>query len=333
MAYYNYDKINSYNCCFNFILTNRGYGKSYGSKAMVIRNFLKRKEQFVYCRRYKTELTEFIKFFDDIRQAFPNHKFEIKGKTAYIDDEICGYAIPLSMSQKYKSTPYPNVTTIIFDEFIIDTSTCIMRYISNEVEMFLDLFETVARKRDNVKAYLLANFITEVNPYFIFFNVTPKKGERFTLARNGELIIDVSKSDEFIKEKENTRFGRLIAGTKYSDYALNNEALRDSNAFIEKLSLKNMYSLCTLSDNKRSIGLYQDTKTGMFYCCSKIDKNVKKFVLELEAHDNTAILNSRITDYPLFKIFVKGFQLGQTRFDTQSTKIFAYECLKKLGVK
>lgn len=333
MTWYNYDKINSYNCCFNFILTNRGFGKSYGSKKMAIRNFIKKGEQFIYCRRYKTELSEFNKFFDDIRQEFPDHKFEIKGKAAYIDDEVCGFAIPLSMSQKYKSTPYPNVTLIIFDEFIIDTSTGIMRYINNEVEMFLDLFETVARKRDNVKAYLLANFITEVNPYFIFFNVTPNKNERFTLARNGELIIDVTKNEDFIKEKKNTRFGRLIEGTKYSDYALNNEALRDSMVFIERLPLKHMYSLCTLSDGKREVTLYQSTKTGMFYCCSKIDKNVTKFVLNMDSHDNTAILHSKVNDYPLFKQFIKGFQLGLVRFDKQTTKIFMYECLKKLGVK
>ena len=42
MTWYNYDKINSYNCCFNFILTNRGFGKSYGSKKMAIRNFIKK---------------------------------------------------------------------------------------------------------------------------------------------------------------------------------------------------------------------------------------------------------------------------------------------------
>lgn len=333
MTWYNYDKINSYNCCFNFILTNRGFGKSYGSKKMAIRNFIKKGEQFIYCRRYKTELSEFNKFFDDIRQEFPDHKLEIKGKVAYIDDEVCGFAIPLSMSQKYKSTPYPNVTLIIFDEFIIDTSTGIMRYINNEVEMFLDLFETVARKRDNVKAYLLANFITEVNPYFIFFNVTPNKNERFTLARNGELIIDVTKNDDFIKEKKNTRFGRLIEGTKYSDYALNNEALRDSMVFIERLPLKHMYSLCTLTDGNREATLYQSTKTGIFYCCSKIDRNVVKFVLNMESHDNTAILHSKVNDYPLFKQFIKGFQLGLVRFDKQTTKIFMYECLKKLGVK
>ena len=41
MAYYNYDRICSYNACFNFILTNRGYGKSYGAKKRAITRFKK----------------------------------------------------------------------------------------------------------------------------------------------------------------------------------------------------------------------------------------------------------------------------------------------------
>ena len=40
--YYNYNKIRSYNALFNFIISNRGGGKSYGAKEMVIKNFLKR---------------------------------------------------------------------------------------------------------------------------------------------------------------------------------------------------------------------------------------------------------------------------------------------------
>ena len=95
MAWYNYDKINSYNAMLNIIMTNRGFGKSYGSKKMAIKNFLKKGEQFVYVRRYKTEITkQFKQFFDDIKQEFPEHDFKINGNRAYIDDKICGYAIP-----------------------------------------------------------------------------------------------------------------------------------------------------------------------------------------------------------------------------------------------
>lgn len=39
MEFYNYDKICSYNAIWNFVLTNRGYGKSYGLKRGVLKTF------------------------------------------------------------------------------------------------------------------------------------------------------------------------------------------------------------------------------------------------------------------------------------------------------
>ena len=44
--FYNYNRIRSYNALFNFIISNRGGGKTYGAKKMCINNFLKRKERY-----------------------------------------------------------------------------------------------------------------------------------------------------------------------------------------------------------------------------------------------------------------------------------------------
>ena len=46
MSYYNYDKIRSYNALMNIIMTNRGFGKTYGFKDMAIKNFLKKKQNY-----------------------------------------------------------------------------------------------------------------------------------------------------------------------------------------------------------------------------------------------------------------------------------------------
>ena len=70
----------SYNGLFNFVLSPRGNGKSYGAKERVIKNFIKTKElygqgeQFIYVRRYKTELKKKHLFFDDIRDKFQEQK-------------------------------------------------------------------------------------------------------------------------------------------------------------------------------------------------------------------------------------------------------------------
>ena len=81
-----------------------------------------------------------------------------------IDKEPFIYFVALSTSRQLKSNNYPTVNKIVYDEFIIDKGR--ITYIKNEPEVFLDLFETVARLRDNVRAVFLANSVTVVNPYF-----------------------------------------------------------------------------------------------------------------------------------------------------------------------
>lgn len=185
MEFYNYDRICSYNAIWNFVLTNRGYGKSYGLKKRCIRNFLKKGEQFIYLRRWKTELKDNDKWFDDVRKEFPNNELEYKYGKFYIDGNVAGFPVALSVSQRYKSVAYPNVTTIMFDEFLVDRSAG-MRYITNEVDVALDFYETVARTRNNVRMFFLGNNISRVNPYFTYFNIKVNPEERFTLARDGE---------------------------------------------------------------------------------------------------------------------------------------------------
>ena len=48
--FYSYDRIRSYNAKWNFIISNRGGGKTYGFKMMAIKNFLKNDKQFIYVR-------------------------------------------------------------------------------------------------------------------------------------------------------------------------------------------------------------------------------------------------------------------------------------------
>lgn len=48
----------------------------------------------------------------------------------------------------------------------------------------------------------------------------------------------------FINEKLETKFGKLIKGTKYADYSIFNNSLRDSEVFIEKDQKEILLLLC-----------------------------------------------------------------------------------------
>lgn len=331
MAWYSFDKINSYNAFFHFILTNRGFGKSYGAKQRCIDRFLKYGEQFVYVRRYKTELKKIGKYFDDIKERYPDHEFKVVGKTFYIDGKEAGFAIPLSTSLTEKSTAYPRVCTIVFDEFIIDKGH--IRYLDNEVDVMLELVFTIVRKRDNVRVYFLANNVSEVNPYFTYFNIKMPEGVKLKTFNEGTIVVEKNTDDVFISEMKGTKFGRLIKGTKYSDYAIENKSLRDSDVFIEKLPLKNCIPLSYIIYQGEKVQVWLDKKNNYYYCSSKIVESTEALSLESEDHDENTTLNAKSIRFSILDDVIKGFQVGLVRFENQQIKHMMYDIFKKLGVR
>ena len=245
--YYSITDIMGYNALFNYIIGERGVGKTFSAKEYVINKFIKKGEQFVYVRRYNTELEEAVgtstkqKFFEQIITAgkFKEHKLTNTKDTFKIDGKICGYAIALSTSMILKSTSFDKVTTIIFDEFIIDKGC--YHYLPNEVEAFLELYETIARLR-NVKVLFLGNAISSSNPYFLYFDLSLPYNSTHKIFKNGEILVNYIKNENYRAVKKASRFGKLIAGTKYSEYAI--ERAKSSEIVLENTTYLLYNMLC-----------------------------------------------------------------------------------------
>lgn len=334
MAYYNYDRALSYNALFSFILTTRGLGKTYGAKVRVIKRFLKYGEQFVYLRRYKDELSTIDTFFNDIinNNEFEGHEFKVHQKKFYIDGKLCGYAIPLSISQRLKSTSYPYVTTIIFDEFIINTSN--IRYLTNEVVTFLEFFETVARRRDNVRALFLANNVSLINPYFQYFNCVPKENNRFTLAKDGQILVEVFKDDDFNEEKYQTKFGKLIKDTTYGNYAIENESLVDNDKFVQPYKPKDLTFAFSIKFNNTELGYWISFKDSVFYVSKDIQPTSKhRYTLTKDDHDIDFVMYDKLSAFPMFKEFIRYFRYGYVRFKDIEIKSVCYSTMKYMNVR
>lgn len=268
--YYNVDKVLEKNCFINFIIGGRGCGKSFAFKRLAIDRFLEKKEEFVIIRRNQTDIDELIvnsKFFDDIREYYTN-EFKCKGNICYCDGEPCGYFISLNSATKHKSVPYPKVTTIIFDEFIIGRSDP-RNYMKNECETFLGLLSTIIRSRDNCNVYLLGNYETIENPYFSYFKIYPQKNQRFT--RKGDKLIDNYKNNKFVNMMEETRFGKLIKDTRFGDFAIKNETLDDNednvSQFFGRVKFQIGYKIGNLN-----IGVWEN-EDGDMWISRKIDEN------------------------------------------------------------
>ena len=122
--FYDFQKVLSYNALLNIIIGERGVGKTYGMKKFCINRFKKQHKQFAYIRRYESDLDSSVgssqnnKFFEQVQKEFKNSKFNIKKskkiRSLIIDDEVCGYALPLSSADSLKSSTYENVDIIIY---------------------------------------------------------------------------------------------------------------------------------------------------------------------------------------------------------------------------
>lgn len=321
-----YDKAQllSHNKIMNMVLSNRGGGKTFHFTRWGIDDFKKTGSQCVWVRRYQTEIDEMLlngKFFDAVRDYYPNDDLTIEGNLGLVNGKVAFYFIALSTSRQLKSNNYPNVNKIIYDEFIIDKGR--VTYLKAEVEVFLDLYETVARLRDNVRAVLLANSITIVNPYFLFWNIKPDTRKRFTV--QGQVCVELFTDAEFIEKKKKTRFGQLVQGTRYSDYAIDNQWLLDNATFIETKTPKAEFML-GMKYAGIMYGFWVDYEQGLIYVNRQYDpSSYSLYCLTKDDHEANLLLIKSLGDSKRVQRIVFAFRNGLLRFEDMQIKNQFYE--------
>ena len=318
--WYDINSALSHHCLFNFIVGGRGTGKTYSCKKWAIKDFLRNGNQFVYVRRFNTELKMTGNFFLDVSQEFPDTEFKADGRLLKINDKIAGYAIALSNAKINKSISFPKVNKIIFDEFILDKGY--HKYIPDEVTNFLELYETIARMRD-VTAVFLANSVTFINPYFTYFELEMPYGKSFY--KKNDVLLQLVRDEEFIETKKNTRFGKLISGTSYGDYAIDNKFFRDSADFI-KTRPPGSYPYINLLWKGETIGVWADPQLNL-YCCEDYDSQSPTISLLKDDKTPTSTYIMTFRQSPYFKYIMTAFENNEMFFQNQKMKKTMYELL------
>jgi hypothetical protein len=314
--YYNPHDLLTYNALFHFIIGHRGVGKTYGFKKRGIKNFKKDGKQFIYLRRYQTEFEDLSKFFSDIKHEFPEDELSVKGNTFYCNGEIMGFAVALSTALTKKSVSYHDVTDIYFDEFVIDSK--VIHYIKNEVIQFLEFYETVARLRENVRVFFISNAISIVNPYFLYWKIKPRSDQRFT--KHGHILIEYVKNLDFIEAKYKTKFGQIIKGSDYGNYAVENEFLKDNINFVEKKSGRATFTF-SIYYNSHSYGIWTDHKKGLVFVSHDIDPyNDIQMVLTDQDHKPNMMLIKNASRSHYLKRLIQAYEYGFLRFENMAIK-------------
>ena len=169
-----------YYICFG----ERSNGKTYSILDLSLEKYrLTKTEQFAYIRRFGEDIKpkqmselfsahrengRIADLFDDEwdriifqRGKFYLARFDEDSQSIEHEEDPIGFAFDLAGMEHYKSISFPNVTTVIFDEFLSRKG-----YLPNEFELFQNTLSTIIRQRDNVKIFMLGNTVNQYCPYF-----------------------------------------------------------------------------------------------------------------------------------------------------------------------
>lgn len=326
--YYNLSKVLSYNAFINFLIGERGVGKTYSTSKFLINQFIKKNYQFAYIRRYKTELKKDApQFFDSLKK---NNEFEnnlyYKSEKFYCDDKLMGYAMTLTTASNLKGSNFPDVKYIIYDEFIIEDTQ--HHYLQNEVTMFLGLIESIARTRD-INIFMLGNAVNIVNPYFLYFNISLPYNNDIATYKDGLILVQYMKNLEYREFKKKTKFGKLVAGTPYEEYAIDNKFQNDNKEFIEK---KTGSSKCSFAFKyKENIyGVWLDYNAGKVYVSNSYNPNVPVFATTTNDLNPNSMLLSIAKQLNAWKVFINNYKLGNVYYENLKIKLAVQDILTRI---
>lgn len=192
--FFSIEKILTYNKPIMFITSSRSVGKSTNIGAFCLLDFIKNGYKFIYVRRTKDEMQETCQdyFSNAIRLINERTSIKIKDFKYHAGDYFiqlqndekpkhCGYAKGLSLEGKYKSKPFDNVGTILYDEFLPKFET---QYLGNvltdperEPVLMSSLYGSVDREignafRSSTRIIFSGNTSTIYNPFFIYYGIT-----------------------------------------------------------------------------------------------------------------------------------------------------------------
>ena len=181
--YYSTTAINKKNAVYNVIFGERSNGKTFALLKQCIKSYFTDKSQMAYVRRWKEDITgrRAAQLFAGINAAgivetmsgglftgihYYSGKwflcnYDEKNKPVYSDGDVIAYAFALSDVEHDKSTSFPLIKTIVFDEFL-----SAKLYLNDEFVLFMNVVSTIVRRREDVKIYMLGNTVNKYCPYF-----------------------------------------------------------------------------------------------------------------------------------------------------------------------
>lgn len=188
IKFYSLSEILRKNAVYNIIFGERSNGKTYSVLEYALKRYVTGKGKLGIIRRWDEDfkakrganmfsslvhnnvIAKITKNKWNSVYYYSNRWFlakkDDKGKLTK-EDEPFAYAFSLSAMEHDKSTSFPDITTILFDEFLTRDA-----YMIDEFVIFTNVLSTIIRQRDDVKIFMLGNTVNQYSPYFSEMGLT-----------------------------------------------------------------------------------------------------------------------------------------------------------------
>lgn len=261
-----------------FIIGARGVGKTVNSLADNIKKCYADKTQFIYLRRFQTEIDTLglpldllskLTGLEVTREVLKDDS----GRTSNMilaNGKPVGFLLALSVAAKYKSNDYSKVVNVIYDEFIDIRN----RELKNETTLFMNFMMTVFRDFSKYQVLFLANATNIFNCYFLDFEVLPHG--RITKFKDlGIKIVMYQTSLELATERAKTALAKQVLFLEGDDgSSLANSFNANFEDFIHPLTKKSKQKRI-LKLNGVNYGLYFDNSYPANIISNKFNAQVK----------------------------------------------------------
>lgn len=343
--YYDPGSVLSKQRFMNFVISARGYGKTYGFKRHIIRKCIEQGGSFVYLRRTQKQIDRLRNFFGSLQQDEyfkDKYRFLQRGTNLYYVEEkmitedekipwiFFGRLLSVSTFNSAKSEEYDDVKFVLFDEALQEKGA---NYLPNEVNKFLNLIDTIVRNRDDVTVVLLSNAVSLYNIYFEAFGVRPNPQFEFTYGE--DLVVQICPSHTWAEERAKTRFGNFISNIKdksYKEYALNNSFQDDDDSFIEKRDSKS-FNIAIFEIDGRLVGVWYSPLTGKLFFDTKFNNTTKtKIKVKFDASDETYASLKTLSESKVYEKIIEARSQNLIRFTNKKAKSIALQLLTTINL-
>lgn len=226
--FYSLDRILSKNADYNVIFGERSNGKTYATLLYGLKQYIATGKQMAYIRRWREDLrgkraeSLFANhvangIIQELTGGKYNEVFYVSGKwfLSFYNSEtkkrvpdntpFC-FGFCLSEQEHEKSSSYPNITTIVFDEFLTRRY-----YLPDEFMLYMNMLSTIIRQRNDVKVFMLGNTVNQFCPYFTEMGLKQVRAmeqgtiDIYKFGNNGA-VVAVEYCSTIVKEKASNKY-------------------------------------------------------------------------------------------------------------------------------